>query len=411
MPDPLFHQGDLRDFLENQGQAMSQEINSLPEKQILNSAPKDLEDYFVEKYIIDTIEIDELNTQMTYADTQVDISNRSDFAFFNRGGPAYVTGTRITLYVPFSGDPRLFKYRPSQMRLSTPCPDVRENELVFVYESTTQDAQRIQKEFEGEISDVNFNINQITKETQDSNSNLRLRVNHSISQRREKLLKDRGIVESLGFPLRRRPGMPTTYVAPEIKRRITPQIPKVSTEPYRPEPTLDITEYEHILSVITNMAMVMERSPRAFKEMGEEDLRQHFLVQLNGQYEGQATGETFNYEGKTDILIRENGKNIFIAECKFWTGQSGLTAALNQLLGYTSWRDTKIALLVFNRGRNMSTTLKRIPDTVKKHPNYKRDAAYNSETGFRYILRHRDDSSRELTMTVLVFDIPKQAQI
>jgi hypothetical protein len=38
--------------------------------------------------------------------------------------------------------------------------------------------------------------------------------------------------------------------------------------------------------------------------MREEDLRQHFLVQLNGQYEGQATGETFNFQGKTDILIR-----------------------------------------------------------------------------------------------------------
>ena len=27
--------------------------------------------------------------------------------------------------------------------------------------------------------------------------------------------------------------------------------------------------------------------------MKEEDLRQHFLVQLNGQYDGEATGETF----------------------------------------------------------------------------------------------------------------------
>ena len=76
-------------------------------------------------------------------------------------------------------------------------------------------------------------------------------------------------------------------------------------------------DYEHILSVISNMVAVMERSPRAFKDMGEEDLRTHFLVHLNGHYEGQATGETFNYEGKTDILIRAGGRNIFIAECKF----------------------------------------------------------------------------------------------
>jgi hypothetical protein len=59
--------------------------------------------------------------------------------------------------------------------------------------------------------------------------------------------------------------------------------------------------------------------------MKEEDLRQHFLVQLNGQYEGRATGETFNFEGKTDILIRAERKNIFIAECKFWDGPDSLT--------------------------------------------------------------------------------------
>ena len=116
-----------------------------------------------------------------------------------------------------------------------------------------------------------------------------------------------------------------------------------------PEPTLDLAEYEHILSVVSNMVVVMERSPRAFKDMGEEDLRQHFLVQLNGQYEGQATGETFNYEGKTDILIRTDG-NIFIAECKFWSGSAALNDALDQLLSYTSWRDTKTALVVSQLG-------------------------------------------------------------
>ena len=154
------------------------------------------------------------------------------------------------------------------------------------------------------------------------------------------------------------------------------------------------------------MVVVMERSPKAFIGMGEEDLRTHFLVHLNGHYEGQATGETFNYEGKTDILIRVDDSNIFIAECKFWTGPSGLKEALDQLLGYTSWRDTKTALLVFNRDREMSTVLNRIPDVVREHAGYKADRTYPSETGFRYVFGHRDDANRELILTVLVFDVP-----
>jgi len=93
-------------------------------------------------------------------------------------------------------------------------------------------------------------------------------------------------------------------------------------------------EYQHILNVMDNMTKVMERSPHTFETMQEEDIRQHFLVQLNGQYEGQATGETFNFQGKTDILIRSEGRNIFIAECKFWKGPKGFSETVDQLLSY-----------------------------------------------------------------------------
>jgi len=165
--------------------------------------------------------------------------------------------------------------------------------------------------------------------------------------------------------------------------------------------------YEHILTVISNMVQVMERSPQAFAKMGEEDLRTHILVQLNGHYEGQATGETFNYEGKTDILIRAEGRNIFIGECKIWKGAEIFKSTIDQLLGYTAWRDTKTAIILFNRNKNTSAVISQIPDLVKQHANFKREVAgYKHESGFRYILHHRDDKNHELTLTVLIFDVP-----
>lgn len=50
--------------------------------------------------------------------------------------------------------------------------------------------------------------------------------------------------------------------------------------------------------------------------MGEEAIRTVLLVALNGHYEGQASGETFNFEGQTNILIRSEGRSVFIGECK-----------------------------------------------------------------------------------------------
>jgi hypothetical protein len=190
-------------------------------------------------------------------------------------------------------------------------------------------------------------------------------------------LKDRGSVASLGYKLRERADAPRTYVLPTPRER-RPVVARPSAgAPFEPQPELDGAMYDRIITIIGDMALVMEQSPRAFRDMREEDLRQHFLVQLNGHFEGSATGETFNYDGKTDILIRERGRNVFIAECKFWDGPASLTRTIDQILGYSSWRDTKTAIVLFNRNKNLTEVLAKIPPTVANHPTFRRDYRTN----------------------------------
>ncbi|MBC6418125.1 MAG: hypothetical protein GDA44_04700, partial [Prochloron sp. SP5CPC1] len=210
---------------------------------------------------------------------------------------------------------------------------------------------------------------------------------------------------------KKRSNVPLTYTVPEIRRKIQPKPPVASTAPYVPEPVLSMEHYNHIFKVIENMALVMERSPSAFINMDEECLRSHFLVQLNGHFEGNATGETLNYGGKTDILIRVDNKNIFIGECKFWGGPKKLTETLDQILNYSSWRDTKVAVILFNKNKNFSSVIESITPTVEAYPNYKETLAKPSETSFRYAIRHRDDPNREMILTILAFDVPTNEQI
>jgi hypothetical protein len=246
------------------------------------------------------------------------------------------------------------------------------------------------------------------QDTENFHNSLRQKASYQIEFRRNKFLQDRGIASSLGFPLKQRDGAATTYIAPTVRRKLLTR-PSASRGTFQPEPVLEMQEYEHILSIINNMVVVMERSPQAFRKMPEEDLRQHFLVQLNGQYEAQATGETFNFEGKTDILIREKGKNIFIAECKFWDGKKALIGTLDQLVErYVAWRDTKTAILLFNRNKNFSAVLAQIPEAVKQHPNYRKQLPLStvSETQFRYLFTRHDDPNREFIVTIMVFEVP-----
>src|SRR5258706_6870808 len=99
--------------------------------------------------------------------------------------------------------------------------------------------------------------------------------------------------------------------------------------------------------------------------MDEEDIRIILLVGLNAVYEGQATGETFNGIGKTDILIRVADTNAFIAECLVWDGEARFKKKLeDQLLQYIVWRDTKAALIVFNRSKNLTSVVKTIDNLL-----------------------------------------------
>lgn len=382
----LFTKFDLGAVLEARGLKAKEAVDSMNGEPLLNSNPESLCRELEEQFSISVPALKELGTQVDQQEAS--------------------RGTEIKFFVPFEGDSELFFCKPSSFTLSPPIADVGERELILSYTRLDHDAEAVRAEYYRDVASIREYLEWQQSQVQQFNEGLRVKLRQWVTARRDRLLKDKGMVAALGFPMRRRVDAPQTYVTPTVRRKPAISAAPATVKPFKPEPALDLAEYEHILSVISNMVHVMERSPHAFKDMQEPDLRQHFLVQLNGQYEGQATGETFNFEGKTDILIRAEGKNIFIAECLFWDGPKSLHAKIDQLLGYASWRDTKTALLVFNRQKNFTDVLAKIPEVVKAHPNFKRQEKLASETGFRFILHHRDDKNRELILTVLAFEVP-----
>lgn len=407
--DYLFTEADWHSIQERQQRAMFARIDEIDGDRLLNTSVEDLATYFEAQYRIEVPTLQDGAAAADQKEVEIDVSRDPHRYISNRNRPFYVRGTQVELTVPFMGEAEVFKIRPTKYTLNPPRAEVRGGEIVVIIRGTNLDAQSVRQELDQTLNDIRQYLAWLRSNTDEMNRQLRALATERIQHRREKLLGDRNLVSALGFPLRQRAGATHTFVAPEVRRRITPTMPAPSTKAFKPEPTLSEADYSHILSVITNMAMVMERSPSAFASMDEEALRTHFLVQLNGHYEGQATGETFNYEGKTDILIRRDGRNLFIAECKYWGGPKTLTGAIDQILSYASWRDTKVAIIVFNRNKGFTEVLKSIGQTVIAHPNYKREVRRLSESSVRYLFAHRDDANRELILTTLAFEVP-QAQ-
>lgn len=399
----LFTEGDIFAVVEHRKKQVETEIAAMDRNRILNSSIEDLSSYIEEKLRLETPVLDEAAAVADQREGQVEVYD----TWRVRGeGPMVVAGTVVELTVPFSGDEQLFRVRPTTFSSVAPRAEVRGNALVFSVSGRDMRPEDVRKAFDDQCKMVREYLGWQRNSTEPFNAGLRQMAHGMIERRRQKLLSDQNLVAGLGFPLRPRDDAPRTYSAPVKRRRIEPSMPPTGQAPYKPEPVLDEAEYQRILDVMTNMALVMERSPNAFGAIDEEDLRQHFLVQLNGQYEGQATGETFNFQGKTDILIRHEGRNIFIAECKYWHGEKGFAETIDQLLSYLSWRDTKTAIVVFNRNRGFSKVVDRIKEAAAAHPLFKAGPMVEGESRLRFVFGQKDDPSREVIVTVLAFDIP-----
>ena len=405
--DYLFSGVDWFSVEEQQKTELKNEVAKYDGNRLLNTAVDDLCHYFEEKYRVDVPVLQQDAIVVDQREAEVDVSRRFEYVRHGRG-PHHVPGTTVEITIPFTGEHQAFVIRPTpcSLNLNSPRATVRDNSLVLEITGTNMTADEVRSEIDSAIESIEGYLVNLRKNVGSLNASLGGIARAAIEARRQKLLANQNLVSSLGFAIKERADSPQTYTAPNVRRKVSPTPPPASSAPYRPEPSLTDQDYSHILDVIQNMAHVMERSPLAFSSMDEEALRTHFLVQLNGHYEGQATGETFNYEGKTDILIRADGKNIFIGECKFWGGPKKLTETIDQLLGYSSWRDTKVAVLVFNRNKDFTNVLESIQSTVAAHANCKRVLGPQSETSFRYVFSHRDDANREMVLTVLAFDVP-----
>jgi len=404
----LFEVSELRSVMDRRFADLKSEVEKLDSNRLLNTPKEELVHYLTERYRFDPVVLMPDQATIDHQEHKLDVSRDPARRFFSdhRNGPLLVDATRFTLQVPFQGDPELFGYRPDKHLLTSFRGEVYEGELRLSHTFEGSDASEVERHFDHELKNITTMLGYSNEMIRQFNEQLPLNALQAIETRKNRLLSVSSMVTNLKFPLRRRQDGPSTYTIPSVQKRIAPVLPPTSKEEFQPEPTIDMTTFEEILRFLRSMSMVMERNPTPFKTLDEEGIRTHFLVSLNSTFEGDATGETFNGKGKTDILLRHKDCNLFIAECKFWKGPKKFTEAVDQLMGYVTWRDTKAALLMFNRGRDTSKVLLSIRSEIAQHSRFKRLGIASGHEDLRVILGQERDTNREVIVAIQVFDVP-----
>lgn len=242
------------------------------------------------------------------------------------------------------------------------------------------------------------------------NAGLRDEALQAIRARKQRVLSDHEFLDRLGIPVRRRDDAPTTFAAPGIERRPAPASTARVAKPTPLEPTMIGDLYEHVIGLIRSMGRTIERAPEIYGRHGEEQLRDQLLAMLNSHYQGQATGETFNAAGKTDILVRIDDRSVLIGECKWWSGPADFLKAIEQLFSYSTWRDTKLALVIVVRAKGLTAILGKARAELAQHPEFVgwRDGTEGTELRCR--THWPGDPERHADLAVSFFHLATQAR-
>ena len=279
-----------------------------------------------------------------------------------------VDGVILRCAYPFEGSAILFQCQGSTFSLSGyPDIEVNNGEIILEYRYAIQDVDceswndEVERRKATDIESIRQGLSYVNRDVCDFDSGFKDKILQMLAERKKKIEVFYRAAKVVNVcPVTSEYGR---RVLNPVKRQLLPIAH--GYEDREVTYLIDELSYEEILNAIKHIASTMERTPRSYRGMQEEDLRNAVLAGLNGMFLGRATGEAFRNNGKTDICIESENRAAFVAECKMWTGDKAVTEALEQLDGYLTWRDCKTALIYFVRRKDFMAILGKVEGVLK----------------------------------------------
>lgn len=402
-PKLLFQSGDLAGLFADRLNEVRAEVDAAKEDQLLQVDEQAWAASLAERYRLQAPVLRSDNWSMDESEeVQVDVSGYPSRDVRDRSRSFYYPGYRVVVRIPFDGPGELFFLHPSEFTLNPPQAVVEGGEVLHIVEYPHDTEPDIRGGAEELVRNLERWLGFVGNDVDRFNARLTEEALRMIQTRRERLITNRERLQQTGIPIRPRQGE-AQQIEDVIVRRPAPVLPARDDRPLPLEPILKDDVFEHILGLIRSVGETMEKSPDAYAGMDEEARRQVFLPALNSHYHGQAAAEAFNVAGKTDIVVRFEGQNLFIAECKFWKGAKSVTEAIDQLFSYSSWRDTKLALIVFVRERDLTAIVGKAKNAIQQHSQFVIRRSAGGETEFRATMRWPGDDERLADLNVFLF--------
>lgn len=407
-PGHLFSEGDLYATLEAQRIRAIKSVEQVQKEQFLATSIDTLVEHLVAQHAIEPLAVHEDQMTMDQKEAKVNVTGRFEYGGSRDGREIFADGHELIFFLPFTGDPQLWKLRPNMWSSMPPSGEVDARQAVLkltLVNTSNTDAARYQQELQSQLTGIRDSVASQLGMVLPFNQALPGQIRAAVEQRRTQIEKLQGLAGAFGIPMIKKSGMPE-FRPIDIPKRVPRPLPRPPANGFKPEPAIAEATYEDLLAIIRHTGASFEGTPQTYKSLGEDGLRDNVLSHINVMFEGKATGETFRKYGKTDIRIEEDSRSAFVGECKLWGGEQILLGALAQLLGYLTWRDCKAALIFFNKDvAGFSGVQDTIGRALTSHPGFLRAKETSRAGEWRFVFQSTEDPAREVTVHVFAFNL------
>lgn len=410
---------DQADFFSYYRQLQEQargEILRESEEQILGTDTNEMTKYIYERCAITPVEVDpERETSWDLQDYLKDIpaNQREDF-YQGEGAYPNFPCQRATVEVPIIPNRHLSVI--AGLRAATHSLSYSDRDFNWGNDCISRsfeakgyglkmDEQRIANEVNSVLQSINDTIKWKNQSIEKGNKELYAFIWDTIEKRKSEITQNKEklstLTKTVSIPLKKKP----SAGAQVVRISHTPLVQRVKPKPsLLEEYVLDEARVNDIVTLFDNQARSFEQTPKAFKELGEEDLRDVLLSNLNSVFEGGATGETFSKTGKTDIYLKIAKGNILICECKIWGGKSLYDGTVDQLRGYLTWRHNYGIMVTFVRIKDFTKVLRESEAAIQSHPSYLNGFRKINDTHF--VSNHKvDDDDKQVKIHHLFYHL------
>jgi len=138
----LFSDGDLRTVLDGCRRHIAEKVDAISRDQLLATPVDDLVQHIVSQTYVEPLTIYEDRMTRDQSETKIDVTGRPGL-FMRGGGPCLVSGIRVIVSLPFTGESRLWRLRPDTFSTVLPHGTIGNNALQMEFEHTLEECERI----------------------------------------------------------------------------------------------------------------------------------------------------------------------------------------------------------------------------------------------------------------------------